>query len=76
MTFPKPEPGVQMKGKVDGQLLSAGSAEHYSTTPRKYFGVLRHQGSPRWTCIHQHTTSRDARLCAAAELGRRLAAEV
>lgn len=75
MTFPKPEAGVQLRGKVNGELLSAGSAEHPGK-PRRYLGVLRHKGSPRWTCYHRHETSSEARLCAAAELGRWLKARV
>lgn len=74
MNFPKPERGVQLRGNVDGEMWSAGSAE-WDRRARSFFGVLRHQGSPRWRCHERHDTSHEARLCAAAELKRRLAAK-
>lgn len=76
MPFPKPEPAVKMRAKVDGELWSAGSCwskrEFARGEPPRYHGILRHQGSARWECSHSHATTQEARLCAAAELGRRL----
>lgn len=84
MPFPKPEPGVQMRGTVYSgawcaELWSAGSCwskpKFDRGEPHTYSGILRHRGSPRWTCAHVHPDTREARLCAAAELAGRLAAQ-
>lgn len=68
MTFPKAE--RKMRGKVGGELWSAGS---YGDRP--FFGILRCAGTPRWYCPHHgrgHPTTAEARACAAEELARRL----